>query len=81
MIQNFILTKNNFQVPRIPAKIKDINEAKSIIMQLSQTVNKIISSITTITVEEYADNTAAIAAGLNVGDIYRTGDELKIVHS
>ncbi len=31
-------------------------------------------------VDEYADNTTAIAAGLPVGAFYRTGDELKIVH-
>ncbi|NBQ98553.1 MAG: hypothetical protein EBU12_10140 [Microbacteriaceae bacterium] len=29
---------------------------------------------------EYADNTAAVVAGLTVGQIYRTGDVLKIVH-
>lgn len=29
---------------------------------------------------EYADNTAAVAAGLTVGQIYRTGDVVKIVH-
>lgn len=34
----------------------------------------------TASVPEYADNTAAITAGLVVGDIYRTGDLLKIVH-
>jgi len=31
-------------------------------------------------VSEYADNAAAIAAGLTTGDVYRTGDLLKIVH-
>lgn len=31
-------------------------------------------------VPEYADNAAALAALLIVGDIYRTGDNLKIVH-
>jgi hypothetical protein len=31
-------------------------------------------------VTEYANNTAAVAAGLVVGDVYRTGDDLKIVH-
>jgi len=31
-------------------------------------------------VSEYANNTAAIAGGLVVGDVYRTGDDLKIVH-
>ena len=30
---------------------------------------------------EYADNTAALAANLSVGSIYRTGDNLKIVHA
>ena len=29
---------------------------------------------------EYTDNAAALAAGLLVGQIYRTGDVLKIVH-
>jgi hypothetical protein len=31
-------------------------------------------------VQEYADNSAAVAAGLPIGYIYRTGDVLKIVH-
>ena len=31
-------------------------------------------------VSEYADNTAALAGGLTTGDVYRTGDLLKIVH-
>jgi hypothetical protein len=29
---------------------------------------------------DYADNAAAVAAGLSIGTIYRTGDQLKIVH-
>jgi hypothetical protein len=29
---------------------------------------------------EYADNATALAAGLTAGQIYRTGDNLKIVH-
>lgn len=33
-----------------------------------------------VNVPEYADNAAALAALLIVGDIYRTGDDLKIVH-
>lgn len=28
----------------------------------------------------YADNAAAVTAGLAVGQLYRTGDNLKIVH-
>lgn len=31
-------------------------------------------------VNEYADNAAAITAGLEVGQFYRTGDLVKIVH-
>ena len=31
-------------------------------------------------VPEHADNTAALAAGLSIGDFYRTGDFLKVVH-
>lgn len=31
-------------------------------------------------VSEYADNAAAVAAGLAVGKVYRTGDVMKIVH-
>lgn len=33
-----------------------------------------------IVVSEYADNAAAISAGLKVGQTYRTGDVLKVVH-
>ena len=29
---------------------------------------------------DYADNASAIAAGLVAGDVYRTGDILKVVH-
>jgi hypothetical protein len=31
-------------------------------------------------VQDFADNTAAINGGLNPGDVYKTGDALKIVH-
>jgi hypothetical protein len=31
-------------------------------------------------VQEFADNAAAILGGLTIGDVYRTGDNLKIVH-
>ena len=31
-------------------------------------------------IPEYADNAAAVTAGLAVGNVYRTGDVLKIVH-
>ncbi len=31
-------------------------------------------------VPQYADNAAAVNAGLDIGQVYRTGDLLKIVH-
>lgn len=31
-------------------------------------------------IDEYADNSAALGAGLSAGHLYRTGDNLKIVH-
>lgn len=31
-------------------------------------------------ISEYADNAAALTAGLVAGNVYRTGDVLKIVH-
>lgn len=40
-------------------------------------INKIISMQNA---PEYDDNTAALEAGLSIGDIYRTVDTLKIVH-
>lgn len=44
-------------------------------------IEAIFSTLRLSGVAEYADNTAAKAGGLVDGDIYRTGDVLKIVHS
>lgn len=41
---------------------------------------RIILSVGYTGAPDYADNNAAIAAGLLVGQVYRTGDVLKIVH-
>jgi hypothetical protein len=41
---------------------------------------KIVLSIPYTGAPEYADNAAAIAGGLLAGQVYRTGDTLKIVH-
>lgn len=38
------------------------------------------SGTTRLTVVEYVDNAAAIAGGLSIGSLYRTGDLLKVVH-
>lgn len=42
--------------------------------------NNIIGDLRFLTIKEYADNAAAISAGLPVGTVYRTGDLLKVVH-
>ena len=34
----------------------------------------------TAVVPEHADNAAALSAGLTIGNFYRTGDFLKVVH-
>ena len=38
------------------------------------------TAIVIANVPVYADNAAAVSAGLSVGELYRTGDALKIVH-
>ena len=38
------------------------------------------TSIVISDVPVYADNAAAVTGGLSVGQLYRTGDNLKIVH-
>ena len=38
------------------------------------------ATIVIANVPEYADNAAALLAGLTTGKLYRTGDYLKIVH-
>ena len=40
-----------------------------------------VQNLNVNTVLEYADNAAAVAASLPIGQIYRTGDLLKIVHA
>lgn len=40
----------------------------------------IINTLSLTGVPEYANNSAALSAGLVVGRVYRTGDALKIVH-
>jgi len=44
------------------------------------TRNNATGEVETNVTQEYADNAAALAAGLAIGSIYRTGDLLKIVH-
>jgi len=47
----------------------------SVALKVNKTAPQLLGLI------EYADNDAAIAAEKQVGDVYRTGDILKIVHA
>ena len=44
------------------------------------TVNSTKINITSALISNYANNAAALAAGLVAGDLYRNGDSLNIVH-
>jgi hypothetical protein len=46
----------------------------------SSQIMSVNGSLNVLTCPEYADNAAALAGGLKVGDLYRTTDTLKIVH-
>lgn len=41
---------------------------------------EVLLTVPTTGAPEYPNNSAAVFAGLTVGDVYRTGDFLKIVH-
>jgi hypothetical protein len=38
------------------------------------------SKLSVVGLLEYADNSGALAGGMTIGDFYRTGDLLKVVH-
>ncbi len=46
----------------------------------STTSSKLFGVLNIGTTPEYADNAAALLGGLVIGDVYRTGDDLKVVH-
>jgi hypothetical protein len=43
-------------------------------------VKKLCCIVDYTNLPEYADNAAALEGGLTVGQVYRTGDFLKVVH-
>jgi hypothetical protein len=47
---------------------------------LTNKVKKLCCIVDYTNLPEYADNAAALAGGLTVGQVYRTGDFLKVVH-
>lgn len=60
-----------------------------IILQNTKDIKKLKKQVTCCSIPtsvstalpEYTDNAAAIAGGLVVGNLYRTGDVLKVVHA
>lgn len=47
---------------------------------LTKKVNQLCCKVNFTNLPEYADNTEAIAGGLAIGQFYRTGDIVKVVH-
>lgn len=47
---------------------------------LTERVKKLCCIVDYKDLPEYADNAAALAGGLTPGQLYRTGDILKVVH-
>jgi len=58
------------------------NNGKVYIASLAGTASdwEVVVTVPEVGAPEYANNSAALLAGLSVGEIYRTGDLLKIVH-
>ena len=46
--------------------------------KIEKNFNELFTKVTSLA--EYDDNTAALAGGLTVGQFYRTGDAVKVVH-
>jgi hypothetical protein len=70
--------QNNQIVIGSTAKGAGSNSATLGNVNITKTILRGVLTVGTTT--EYADNSAAIAAGLTIGQVYRTGDILKIVH-
>ncbi len=58
--------------------VTDLNLAVGSVSKV--TVNSTKINITSALISNYANNAAALAAGLVAGDLYRNGDSLNIVH-
>ena len=48
---------------------------------LTKKVNQLCCKVNFTDLPEYADNAAALAGGLVSGQLYRTGDTVKVVHA
>ena len=72
-------TKENKAGVEYDAAKKTIGYVEDV-TKLDDEVVAIETELHGILTREYADNAAAIAGGLTVGQFYRTGDIVKIVH-
>lgn len=78
-IRSNFVTIEKYNNGEIMASFNDDN-AVSLYFNNSKKFETTSTGIRITGISEYADNTAAIAGGLTTGDVYRTGDLLKIVH-
>lgn len=65
------------------AKSKWMLDLKTSLSEIIDTVNGISTSVTTSSLAAlpvYANNAAALAGGLKVGQLYRNGDMVQVVH-
>lgn len=61
--------------------LKDIKCLQSKVCSIQTTLTTTPDTAKLAALIEYADNAAAVTAGLVVGDLYRTADVLKVVHA
>jgi hypothetical protein len=73
---------NNYSIGLAPSKLL-LNTDSGGSVQVSAYNGTTVTPLFTISgagILEYADNAAALAAGLTATNVYRTGDQLKVVH-
>jgi len=87
-INNNLVPKTGTTVPTIPATYLGqnyLNVAKSMLyfakgINTGATDWSLVLTVPATGAPQYANNAAALFAGLSIGQVYRTGDLLKIVH-
>lgn len=77
-----LLTGNGYTTTIQPSSLSASNNVKLPVKNgmLAVTLNETFTNIKLNNVLEYTSNADAITNGLSIGDVYRTGDNLKIVH-
>lgn len=73
-------------IPEVPQQINRAVGTSQQIEHLQRLINTLQSAVVNLqtnmglAMPEYADNAAAVAAGLRLGELYRTVDAVKVVH-